>query len=324
MSQLELSRASKLSRQLISTLETGRHIPSVKAALAIAQVLGTNVEELFGESAGVSYFLPAFGEEPSAAVSVVAVRVGDAVTYHPIPEAGQSWGRADGLYRDGGIRLFEDSDTSGIIVAGCDPALGLAASLLPNHGPQRVVGVSAPSGKAMKALDAGLIHGGLVHGRAGQIGDGTRPFRRFIFARWRVGLACLPGMRIDLEKLARGAVTTTRRDPDAEVQRALERKLTEMGIDSRMKGPSVAGHLDAARRVGYGAVDVALTMEAAARAFGLDFLELEEHVCELRVAEEWADLPGTRGVLELIRSEPFHARLQAVCGYDVTDAGKQI
>lgn len=324
LSQLELSRASKLSRQLVSALETGRHVPSVKAAMAVSQVLGSTVEEIFGVARSGSYFLPALGEEPAQAVSVVTVRVGDSISYHPLAEAGQAWGKADGLYRDGQVRLFEDGDTSGIALAGCDPALGLAASLLPNQGPQRVVSIAASSGKALKALDEGLIHGALVHGRPGYLPDGTRPVRRFILARWRVGLACLPGVRMDLEKLAKGTLTTTRRDPDAEIQRALERKLSDLGGGSRIKGPSVTSHLDAARRVSYGAVDTALTMEAAARAFGLDFTELEEHVCELRVAQEWADLPGTQGIVDLIGTEPFHARLQAVGGYDVTDAGNAI
>jgi hypothetical protein len=291
--------------------------------MAIARVLGSNVEEIFGESGGVTNYVPIFGEEPIGAVGVVTVRVGESVSYHPLAEVGQSWGRADGLYRDGQITLFEDSDSSGIALAGCDPALGLAASLLPNQGPQRVVGIAAPSGRAIKALDERRIHGALVHGRPGHLPLGRRPARRFILARWRVGLACLPGMRIDLEKIARGGLTTTRRDPEAEVHKALERRLSELGGAAKIKGPSVSGHLDAARRVSYGAVQVALTMEAAARAFGLDFLELEEHVCELRVDEEWADLPGAQAFLELIRSESFHARLQAVGGYDVSEAGQE-
>jgi hypothetical protein len=55
----------------------------------------------------------------------------------------------------------------------------------------------------------------------------------------------------------------------------------------------------------------------------LDFLELEEHVSQLRFDEEWTDLPGAQAFLELIRSESFHARLQAVGGYDVSEAGEE-
>ncbi|MGQ0678790.1 MAG: substrate-binding domain-containing protein [Actinomycetota bacterium] len=321
LSQLDLSRASKLSRQLVSALETGRHVPSVRAALAISQVLGTTVEELFGDAGRLTNFVPALNDEPTTASAVVVAMVGDSLAYHPLTEAGQAWSRADGLYRDGQIKLFEDSDTAGLIVAGCDPALGLAASLLPNQGPQRIVSIATSSGKAVRALDEGRLHGAVVHGRPGQLRAGSRPVRRYTIARWRVGLACLPGMRIDLEKLARGAISTTRRDPDAEISQALARKLDQLGGASKIKGPSVLTHLDAARRVSYGATQVALTMEAAARAFGLDFLELEEHLSELRIDEQWTTLPGAQSILELISSASFHARLRVIGGYDLSEAG---
>ena len=139
LTQTELALASQLSRPLISAVETGRHVPSVKAALAIAEVLGTTVEEVFGEPDSMENQVPALGNPPAADAPVVAVRVGDLLSYHPLPDhgvAGASWDRADGLYRNGRVELFEDADTSGFAVAGCEPALGLAASLLPGTGPQ--------------------------------------------------------------------------------------------------------------------------------------------------------------------------------------------
>ena len=46
LTQTDLAVASRLSRPLISAVETGRHVPSVRAALAIAAVLGSTVEEV--------------------------------------------------------------------------------------------------------------------------------------------------------------------------------------------------------------------------------------------------------------------------------------
>lgn len=324
ISQLELSTATKLSRQLVSALETGRHVPSVKAAMAIAQVLGTSVEELFGDTDRLNRFVPGVGAEPSSATAVVAVGVGDAVAYHPAADAGHYWSRADGLYRDGQVRLFADSDPAGIAVAGCDPALGLASALLPNQGVQRVVAMPASSRKAQSALDARRLHGAVIHGRPGMLAQGELAVRRFVLARWQVGLASLPGVRIDLERLARGTLTATRRDADAEVTRALDRKLHEFGGAANIKGPAVATHLDAARRVSYGAAQVAVTMEAAARAFQLDFVPLEEHVCELRIDIESVALPGVQGLIELIGSRSFQTRLQAVGGYDLSETGRAV
>jgi transcriptional regulator with XRE-family HTH domain len=322
LSQLEVSRASGLSRQLVSAVETGRHVPSVRAAMDMATALGCTVEELFGEPSARASYVPALEEQARETAGVVAVRVGESVSYHPLTEDGQSWARADGIYRDGRIQLFEDGAASGIAVAGCDPALGLLASLLPSTGPRRLAGIPASSGKALRALNHGRIHGALVHGRPGHLPPSDRPVRRFTLARWRVGLG-YPGRRPDLEKLARGELRITRRDPEAEVSRALERRLSSLGLPIDLRGPPATSHLEAARAVRYGAAEVALTMEAAARAWGLELLELEEHVCKLQVDTRWLDLPGMQALIELVGSEPFRARLNAVGGYDVSEAGEE-
>lgn len=47
MSQEELARASRVSRQTISDIETGRHIPRLDTALMIASALLTTVDALF-------------------------------------------------------------------------------------------------------------------------------------------------------------------------------------------------------------------------------------------------------------------------------------
>lgn len=47
MSQEELARASNVSRQTISDIETGSHIPRLDTAMLICRALGRTVEELF-------------------------------------------------------------------------------------------------------------------------------------------------------------------------------------------------------------------------------------------------------------------------------------
>jgi DNA-binding XRE family transcriptional regulator len=323
LTQTELALASRLTRAQISAVETGRHAPNVHAALAIAEALGTTVEDLFGESASVrrQRHVPALGTEPSGTVAVLAVRVGEVLIYHPLPNhgaSGSSWERADGLFRDGRVELFDDADPSGFAVAGCDPALGLAGSLLPARGPQRLVAISASTSEAIEALDARHVHGAVVHGLPGHLRRSSVPVRPFVIARWRVGLASRAGFHPKLDQLARGRITAVRRDAGAEVQRALERALAPHGGGDRITGPVAAGHLDAARLVAHGSADVAATIETAALAYGLDFSPLEEHRVELRIAKEWEDHPGARALVELIASPTFHRRLEALGGYDLT------
>lgn len=151
------------------------------------------------------------------------------------------------------------------------------------------------------------------------------PGRRFsgVLAGWRVGLAVGPGVRPDLHRLAGGDLQVVRRDPGAEAWQALQRALRSHEVRaSRRRGPLGTGHLGAARRVAYGAADVAVIMEAAARTYGLDFHPLEDHVAELRVARSFSDLPGTSALLELIASRPFRARLEALGGSDVSRTGQ--
>ena len=51
--QEDLARAMKVSRQTINAIETGRYLPSLPLAIALAQFFGRPVEELFhGDDVG--------------------------------------------------------------------------------------------------------------------------------------------------------------------------------------------------------------------------------------------------------------------------------
>ena len=335
LTQSELARASGLTRPLISAVETDRHTPSVKAAIAMARALGTSVEQLFGSMPALEEHNAILGKERRSGTGVVAVNVGQSLSYQPLAEggaAGIAWDRADGIFRDGRVELFEDADPSGFVVAGCDPALGLAASLLPRRGPQRLLAVPSSTAAAIEALEEGRVHAAAVHGPGnGKKGEihvpetysrpTIRPVRRFVVARWQVGIATRAGTKKAIELLANGKLKVAGREVGAEAQRALERRLLAAGGVILRQGPIASGHLDAARHVAYGSADVAATMEAAAIAYGLDFSPLEDHTVELRLAEEWESHPGAKAFLELLNSRALISRLEALGGYDLRRAG---
>jgi DNA-binding XRE family transcriptional regulator len=319
LSQSELAAASGISRQLVGAVETGRHAPGVAAALALARALATTVESLFGDGHDA---LPLPEAPPSVGSPVRVVRVGDTATATPLAEHGAGadrWEAADGVWGDGGVELFAGAETSGLAVAGCDPALGLAAELLPARGPRRLVAIPSSSGVAARAMEAGRIHGALVHGRTGRLRRSRVPAQRTLLARWEVGLAAPPGTAIDLDAIAEGRLRVARRDPQAEAQKALERALGARPVS--LAGPVTTGHLDAARRAAYGAVDVAVTMRSAAIAYGLEFVPLEEHIVELRIARDHADHPGAGALADLLNSGEFRQRLAALGGYDLSVTG---
>lgn len=318
LTQADLAAAAGLTRALVSAVETGRHTPGVDAALALARALGMSVEDLFG---GVRFQeRPIFGAPPEGA-PVLAGRVGDVLVYNILPEqgvAGPHWRAPDGVMRNGRLELFERPD--GFVVAGCDPALGLAAELLPDRGPARLRAVASSSAAARDALGRGVVHAIVVHGT--RLVPPTAPPvpRRLHLARWEVGLTALPGVALEVARA--GSATVARRDPGAEAQQALERALASEGGATRpLRGPVAAGHLDAARLVAVGAAELGVTMQPAAAAFGLRFLGLEEHEVELWVAPQWWNDPGAQALADVIASDAFRRRLGHIGGYDLVGAG---
>jgi DNA-binding XRE family transcriptional regulator/molybdate-binding protein len=321
LSQTQLARAAGLSRQLVSAVESGRHVPGVAAALALAASLGATVEDLFG--AAPRDHRSALGTDVPEGAPVVGARVGETLSFAPLPErgaGGTSWRRADGVYSKGRVRLFPDSSTTGFLVAGCDPAIGLAASLTAAAGDQRIVAVHGSSGQSLSALRAGTLHAAVVHAPGAGTGAARPQERRLRIARWEVGLALAPGTRPDLDAIARGALTLARRDAGAEAQRALDRALARHSDDPMVRGPLATSHIDAARRVAFGAVNAAITMRPAAAIFALDFLPLEEHTVELVIDRGWSDHPGASRLADVLSSRAFRERISLLDGYDLSVA----
>jgi len=50
LSQAALANAMEVSRQTINAIETGRYLPSLPLAMALARYFGTSVEEMFSDN----------------------------------------------------------------------------------------------------------------------------------------------------------------------------------------------------------------------------------------------------------------------------------
>lgn len=321
-SQQELAERAGVSRQLVGAVEAGRQVPNVAAALGLARALGTTVEDLF--ASGAAPVVPALGRPTRPGTPLLAATVGAAVVTVPVAHGvadPERWGLPDAVATEAGLSWLPEGRPEGVVVAGCDPILGMLAALLERTTPHRLVCAHASTGASIEALAAGRVHGVVVHAPDGDLPAPPVPVRRWHLARWQVGLAASGrAAPPSVGELAERRLRVVQRDPGAGSQRALERALAAVGAPTMLPGPVGDGHLDVARRLAQGRSRVGITMEAAAVAFDLGFAPLEAHAVELWLDERWASLPGAVALVEVLTGASFRSRA-SVLAYDVAGCG---
>ncbi len=320
LTQAQLAARAAVSRQLVGAVENGRHLPRVDAAIALASALGVTVEELHRtDRAPVAPVDAVVGALPPDGVAVRVGRVGDRLVCAATGASFDAWAAADGVVARGSLELLDDA-RPGVVVVGCDPAIGLAARLVAS---EPVLAVAASTAEAVDALGAGRAHACVVHGPRGGLPDAGGDVVRWHLSRWQVGLAAAPGAEGDWAARAlAGRTEVIQRRPGAGSQAAFERAVRVSGAQVP-NGPLVADHLEAAwlsRQLGLPAV----TIEPVALAAGLPFHPLEMHEAQLWVGRAWVLEPGVRRLGEVMTSAAFGRRLRTVGGYDLTGTGTAV
>lgn len=315
LSQDELAARAGVSRQAVSALEGGRHLPRVDAAVGLARALGVSVEDLV--AATPDRALHVLGAEVGDGTAVRAARVGAHTVVVPLHEVagGDLFGAPDATVVDGRVDPLAEADLDGFVVVGCDPALGLLADLGPVAGRGRLLPVLASSGAARLALTTGRAHAAVVHDVV-PTPDPREPdrVRRLPFATWRTGVAAPD--RATLDAVLDGEAPVVGRDAGAAAQVAFERGVPGPHPAS---GAPARSHLDAARRALAGGV-AAVTIEPAALALGLVFHPLETHAVELWIDVDAADHPGARALGDLVGGSLLRRRLAVLPAYELTGA----
>ena len=326
-SQQELADRAGVTRQLVGAVESGRHAPNVGAALALARALGTSVEDLFADRPAV-VIEPAVGEaDPPEALAATA-RVGDRlVGVAPVGHAvdPERWFVADAVLGETGPEWLPGARTDGLVLAGCDPVLGMLADLVAAASPHRVLVAHAATERAIESLGRGTVHGAVVHGVGGRLPEVRSGVRRWRLAAWQVGLAHFSDRGApSIDDLVDAGLVVVQREAGAGSQRALVRALEAVGCHRLPPGPIADGHLDAVRRLRAGHAQAALTMEAAAIAHRLAFEPIEVHDVELWIDERWVDLPALGVLLETLTSAGFVRRVERIGGYELAGCGTRV
>jgi len=317
LTQSDLAARAGVSRQLIGAAEAGRHIPRVDAALAIAAAIGADVAALFSTMAPPLDVVS--GTVPADATMVRAGRVGDQTVTVPAGIGSDGWDAGDGIVERGNLTMYGRA-APGLVVAGCEPGLGVLERILREGGMGALAATSSSTG-AIAALNARRVHAAVVHGPEGTVGSrvSARAVDRFRIARWRVGLAAppdaSPGWWGDA---VAGKIPVVQREAGAGVQRTFE-ELAGVAVP----GPRVATHLAAALRAVLTGMP-AVTIEPAALAAGATFHPLDIHEAELWIDPAWMTDRLVGAAMDVIAGRRFQVRLEAVGGYDLAGCGSRV
>jgi molybdate-binding protein/DNA-binding XRE family transcriptional regulator len=345
LSQAELARRAGITRQALSAIEAGQYLPNTAVALRLARALGCRVEDLFGLG-GLPAPAPVelAGPPDPTATRLVVVNVRGRWVGHPLGEGKglqEGFVPADGLLTDPErpeLTAAPERLERTALVLGCDPALSILAAHVERANPG--VGLrwlGAPSGAALAALSRGEAHIAGSHlpdpdGREYNLWEARRTLGRVgglvvAFAAWELGFAVRAGNPKGIRgpaDLARPDVRLVNREPGSGSRTLLDGLLARAGVDpGQVEGYDflVGSHLGVARAVAGGGADVGVTLRAAARALGLDFIPLAEARFDLVIPRDLLDHPAVAALLDLLQRRSFRAELGALPGYHVGRTG---
>jgi molybdopterin molybdotransferase/putative molybdopterin biosynthesis protein len=362
LSQGTLAERAGLTRQAVYAVESNRYLPNAVAALRLARVLGCRVEDLFSLEPYSEIVEAEVLRDPagSAGRRVKLWRVGGRRVAVPVATLGENASftqLADGLlvetprprkWKTGSGRrtvlLLRERDhvEEQIVVAGCDPAIGLLIEhLRRRREPADLVSWTTGSLNALRALKSREIHVAGLHLVDARSGLSNVPFLRrhlrgrkyevVTFASWEAGLMVGPGNPKGIRgfgDLVRPNVTLANREPGAGARLLLDEALARDGIPAhRVKGygTEALSHFEVARLVASGRADVGIGVLSVARFFGLPFLPVRTERYDLVVPSDLLRVhPTLARLFDALTSRELRAQVQALGGYDTRETGRRV
>jgi len=330
-SQVALAKAAGVSRTQVSAIENGRLVPSVAAALRIAQALGDTVEHLFADGPPspreVAWAWQPRGADGRAWQATVSGRA----TWYPVESTAEGALPHDGWFDERGLQVRPGAGAPErtLVVAGCDPLVSLLSHALTSQG-IRILPLIRSSRQALELLREGVVHAAGVHfadAHGHTANDGVvratlgRGHRLLHQVRWDTGIAVV-GARHERtpEALLRAKVRWVNREEGSAARQAFD-----MILASRRRPAGyehvVRDHRAVATTVASGWAEAGVCVRPAATDAQLSFIPLHREAYELCVPEASFDDPRIVALLGALRSTAYRQRLADVPGCEATHTG---
>jgi molybdate-binding protein/DNA-binding XRE family transcriptional regulator len=353
MQQQDLAEAIGVSRQTLSLIEASETVPSTQIALALARELRCRVEDLFtlhsdgqvidAEFVGEADLGPKDARKKRVSLGWVADRwvarvldTDEALALGTPADGIATLSTAKGKTR-AKVRPLRDVDSlqRNLLVAGCDPALGVLGRHLEErfHGP-RLHWIEKASRPALEELAKRRVHIAGMHllGK-GSAGDNASAVReRFgsesmvlvTLASWEQGFVSRPDRKYrSVADMDRQGTRIIARETGAGAQELLESVYRKAGRAWKHDTPvAIArGHRAVAQMVAMGLGDVGVATRSAAGSFGLHFEPLAEARFDLVFPAAMASQAPVQALLDCLSSARFRQDIAGMTGYQTARTG---
>jgi len=328
-SQLGLAERAGISRAAVSAIEVGRAVPAVTAALALASVLGCSVESLFG-SAPRGPAEPEWAWPPTRSPSRYwLARIRGRTLRYPVEATEVGVTAHDGVYRDGAFFPAGDADPDAtLVVACCDPAVGLLAAEYTRSSGFRLLALPRPSHLALELLGRGLVHVAGVHFATGEAPGGNAAAVRDILggrvrllrvARWEEGLAVGAGTAVtSVGGALRARLRWVGREPGSAARQCLD----ELRRHAQPPRRVAYDHRGVAEAVRCGWADAGVCHRLAGEEAGLRVFTVRREQFDLCYPSDAEDDPRVVALVRVVRSARYRWLLGELPGYDAAPAGE--
>jgi len=363
LSQKALAQKAGLTRQALYSIESNRYWPSTEISLRLARILNCRVENLFRlEPADEFVEADLLGSISDVQFPIRAniARVGGRLIAKPVATPRDLFTvmvPAEGLILSPNsskhkrrkalkvpVELLHDRQLieEAIVVAGCDPAMYLAAEHFRRFGEgASVIGWTLGSAAAIQALKREDVHMAGLHLVDDRSGQSNLPYlkkhlnmNRFTvirFATWEQGLMVgrgNPKKILRFEDLARRGTQIVNREKGSGARALLDGEMARANLIAKhIKGyeAEVSSHLEVARAIVERNADAGIGVRSAALMVGLDFLPLrEEHYDFVIPTVHLQSHPRLSRFLDTLVSRAFRKEMEALGGYDVKEIGKVV
>jgi molybdate-binding protein/transcriptional regulator with XRE-family HTH domain len=327
-SQEELANRAGLSRAGVSAIEIQRLIPSAAAALALARALGCRVEDLFSLDEEVAS-PPTWAWGPaSESCRVVAAELAGKRLYFPVEASEAGVLAHDGVWHEGSLQWHpQASPSQTLVMACCDPAVGLLAAELARLRQIRLFVVPRSSRKALDLLRQGLVHVAGVHLSAHDAAGNADAARETLgagftlvrAAQWEEGIAVTPSRQVtSIRSALRAPLEWVGREPGSGARQCMDE------LFGRRREPKhlARDHRGVADAIRSGFADAGVCLRYSSELAGLDFLSVRQEAYDICFSTEQLADPRIDALLEVLRSPQFRQLSGELPGYDTSQTGR--